>query len=185
MTHLSRRRFVAALAAAPSLAALPSWARAASAAPTAAGSRALKFAHLHTGERLSVEYFAQGAYLPDALAEINRLLRDFRTAEVKPIDPHLLDLLHGLAERTGTSRPFEIISAYRSPHTNEALRGKSAHSGVATRSLHMTGQAMDIRLADVSLPDLRRAALSMGAGGVGYYPESRFVHVDTGRVRAW
>ncbi|AKJ29980.1 YcbK family protein [Caldimonas brevitalea] len=147
--------------------------------------RVLMFDHLHTGERLEVEYFSGGTYLQDALGEVNQLLRDFRTGEVSTIDPKLLDLLHGLRQRTGSRQPFQIISGYRSPQTNAALRGKSAHSGVATRSLHMTGQAVDIRVADVALADLRKAALSMAAGGVGYYPDSRFVHVDTGRVRTW
>jgi len=171
--HYSRRRFVVLLAAV----AVPCRGIA------QPSTRALRFAHLHTGERLAVEYFSGGAYLPDALAAVNHLLRDFRTGDVHVIDAALLDLLHELAALTGTAQPFQIISGYRAPVTNEALRSRSG--GVASGSLHLTGQAVDIRLADVALPRLRNAALAMRSGGVGYYPGSDFVHVDTGRVRAW
>lgn len=146
-------------------------------------TRELGFAHTHTGERLTIEYFSGGSYLQDALATINHFLRDFRTSEVHPIDPDLLDLLHGLTGLTGSRQPFQVISAYRSPATNEMLRHRS--EGVAAGSLHMKGQAIDIRLADVPLTRLRNAALAVGRGGVGYYPASHFVHVDTGRVRIW
>lgn len=174
----TRRRFLLQAGACAAAAALPLAARARADAP-----RALQFLHLHTGERLSVEYFDAGRYLPDALEAVNRLLRDFRTDDVHPIDPELLDVLHRVATLTGTHRPFEIISGYRSPRTNAALRERS--DGVATRSLHMDGRAIDVRLADVALPQLRAAALSLRAGGVGYYPASNFVHLDTGRVRFW
>ncbi|WP_119155148.1 DUF882 domain-containing protein [Caldimonas tepidiphila] len=164
--------------AVPALA-VPALARAHAAEP-----RTLTFSHLHTGERLvDIEYFSGGSYLPDALGEINRLLRDFRTGEVAPIDPQLLDLLHGLSQLTGSTQPFQIISAYRSPATNAMLRARS--TGVASGSLHLSGRAIDIRVADVPLARLRQAALALGRGGVGYYPGSNFVHVDTGRVRAW
>ena len=172
MSKLNRRHFVAALAA------LPLAARALPAEP-----RVLTFSHLHTGERLEVEYFSRGDYLPDALGAVNQLLRDFRTGDVGVMDPALLDLLHGLRSRTGTQRPFQVISGYRSPATNRMLHERS--NGVATKSLHMNGQAIDVRLADVPLARLRDAALSLGRGGVGFYPGSDFVHVDTGRVRAW
>lgn len=178
MTHLSRRGFVAALAAAAPLVAVPRWAGARATEP-----RELSFNHLHTGEQLSIVYFSAGAYLPDALAATNHLLRDFRTGDVGVIDPQLLDLLHGLAATTGTRRPFQIISGYRSPATNQMLRKRS--HGVASGSLHMQGQAIDVRLGDVALDRLRDVALALGRGGVGYYPGSDFVHVDTGRVRAW
>ncbi len=178
---LSRRSFVRACAfgaPAAALATLPSLARAAAPAP-----RALRFDHLHTGERLNVEYFNAGDYVPDALAAVDHLLRDFRTEDVGHIDPTLLDLLYRLTLSTRTAKPFQIISGYRSPATNAMLHARS--SGVATRSLHMTGQAIDIRLADVPLGALRQASLSLRGGGVGLYPKSNFVHVDTGRVRAW
>lgn len=172
MPALSRRRFVTALAGAPL------FAQARETEP-----RVLSFSHLHTGERLEVEYFSGGRYLSDALVEVNHLLRDFRNGEVGPIDPALLDLLHALRTKTASERPFEIISGYRSPATNRMLHERS--SGVATKSLHMSGQAIDIRVAGVPLASLRDAALSLGRGGVGFYPGSNFVHVDTGRVRAW
>ena len=149
----------------------------------AAGVRALRFTHTHTSERLAIEYFSGGSYMPDALRTMNYFLRDFRTGDVHEIDPELLDLLYRLARVTATSKPFEVISAYRSPATNEMLRHRS--EGVAAGSLHMNGQAIDIRLADVPLPRLRQAALDARRGGVGYYPASAFVHVDTGRVRMW
>jgi uncharacterized protein YcbK (DUF882 family) len=146
-------------------------------------ARSLNFLHTHTTERLKIEYFSGGQYVPGALAELNHFLRDFRTGDVHTIDPGLLDLLHQLGDATGASRPFQVISGYRSPKTNAALR---AHSeAVASGSLHMKGQAIDIRLADVPLPKLRAAALALRKGGVGYYPSSDFVHVDTGRVRTW
>lgn len=145
--------------------------------------RALRFTHTHTGEHLALEYFSGGAYLPDALLAVNSFLRDFRTGGVHDIDPHLLDLLHAITGATETSKPFQVISGYRSPATNEMLRHRS--EGVAAGSLHMAGQAIDIRLADVPLLKLRQAALSARRGGVGFYPASDFVHLDTGRVRMW
>jgi uncharacterized protein YcbK (DUF882 family) len=175
--RLSRRAFVASVAGAVPVLAMPRnlWAL-----PVKA--RALDFVHTHTGERLSVEYY-DGGYLPDALTTVNHFLRDFRTGDVHTIDPGLLDLLHHLTHLTGSIRPFQVISGYRSPATNEMLRHRS--EGVASGSLHMQGQAIDIRLADVPLATLRNAALVTRRGGVGYYPASDFVHVDTGRVRTW
>ena len=173
----SRRLFLKTVATAAPLLFLPKVALADT------GARALSFLHTHTAERLKIEYFSGGQYVPGALAEVNHFLRDFRTGDVHTMDPGLLDLLHQLANTTGASRPFQVISGYRSPKTNATLR---AHSeAVASGSLHMKGQAIDIRLADVPLPKLRSAALSLKKGGVGYYPSSDFVHVDTGRVRAW
>lgn len=145
--------------------------------------RSLAFDHLHTGEKLVVDYFVDGAYVAPALASVDRLLRDFRTGDVAVIDTALLDLLHRLTILTSSKRPFQIISGYRSPATNAALHQHS--SGVASGSLHMRGQAIDIRLADVPLATLRDAARAVRGGGVGYYPASDFVHVDTGRVRTW
>lgn len=179
---LSRRRFLHAALAAPVLAsAAPLYA-----APhyTAAfAPRELHFLHTHTGEKLAVEYCSGTGYLPDALATVNQFLRDFRTGEVHDIDPSLLDLLHRVRSLTESTRPFEVISGYRSPVTNATLRQRS--EGVAAHSLHMVGQAIDIRLNDVPLKTLREAALSIKGGGVGYYAASNFVHVDTGRVRFW
>jgi uncharacterized protein YcbK (DUF882 family) len=177
MTPCSRRRFIGTLTAAVPTLAVSGRLTASS------GTRSLRFTHTHTGERLAIEYFAGNAYLPDALATVNHFLRDFRTEEVHEIDSSLLDLLHSLAAVTETSRPFQVISGYRSPATNEMLRHHS--EGVAAGSLHMVGQAIDIRLADVPLATLRQAALGIRRGGVGYYPVSDFVHVDTGRIRTW
>lgn len=181
VTVRSRRRFLATLATtlvAPS-ALLPGRANAL-AAPAA---RKLAFVHTHTGERLSTVYAEEGAYVPDALAAIDRLLRDHRTGEIHPIDPALLDQLAALTELTGGSGCYEVICGYRSPKTNAMLRERS--SGVAKGSLHLQGRAIDVRLPGVPLAKLRDAARHMAAGGVGYYPKSDFIHVDTGRVRSW
>jgi uncharacterized protein YcbK (DUF882 family) len=178
MKACSRRAFLGTLVAATPIIAAPRRLLAES-----IGIRSLRFTHTHTGERLAIEYFSGGTYLPDALVTVNYFLRDFRTGDVHEIDPGLLDLLHGLTAVTETSRPFQVISGYRSPATNEMLRHRS--EGVAAGSLHMKGQAIDIRLGDVPLAKLRQAALDARRGGVGYYPASDFVHVDTGRVRMW
>jgi uncharacterized protein YcbK (DUF882 family) len=176
-----RRRFVAGLGAALAapLITLPRAARAADATQT------LHFLHTHTNEVLEVTYAVAGRYVASALENVRHFLRDFRNGAMHDIDPALLDQLHRLAAATCTKAPFEVISGYRSPETNTMLQ-KQGH-GVATNSLHLQGRAIDIRLADVTLEDLRDAALSMRAGGVGYYPsaESNFVHIDTGRVRTW
>ncbi|HET9699281.1 MAG TPA: DUF882 domain-containing protein [Burkholderiales bacterium] len=149
----------------------------------AAAPRGISFQHTHTGEALSLTYAVGDEYLPQALRALDHLLRDHRTHAVHPMDPALLDQLHRLAEITGTRSPFQIISGYRDPRTNAMLRSRSG--GVARHSLHLEGRAVDVRLADVPLPDLRDAALSLKAGGVGFYRESNFVHLDTGRVRHW
>jgi uncharacterized protein YcbK (DUF882 family) len=145
--------------------------------------RVLSLVSTHTSERLSVPYFGDGGYLTEGLGRLNRLLRDHRTGDEHPIDPRLFDLLHDLRLATGTRTPFQVISGYRSAATNAHLRQGSG--GVASRSLHMDGRAIDVRLGDVSSAALRDAALELRRGGVGYYPSSDFVHVDTGRVRAW
>lgn len=146
-------------------------------------ARQLRFTHTHTNERLTVEFFSGQSYGREALASVNHFLRDFRTGDVHQIDPALLDLLDRLAATTGTREPYQVISGYRSPATNEMLRQHSER--VASGSLHMQGKAIDIRLGDVPLKRLRDAALSLKVGGVGFYPGSNFVHVDTGRVRSW
>jgi uncharacterized protein YcbK (DUF882 family) len=151
--------------------------------PLASARRALSFENLHTGEVLDLVYWAEGRYLPDATQRIEYLLRDFRNNKTHAIDPRLLDLLTVLRARLDTRAPFLVISGYRSPETNAMLHRKS--EGVATNSLHMQGQAIDIRIADRSLESLHSTALDLKAGGVGYYPRSDFVHVDVGRVRRW
>ena len=145
--------------------------------------RELAFYNLHTGESLKTDYWAEGDYLPDAMANIDYILRDFRTNQVLPIDPQLLDLLNGLRSTLGTTQPFQIISGYRSPATNFTLATNS--DGVAKGSLHMQGKAIDLRIEGTALGDLRQAAMGLQGGGVGYYPKSNFVHVDVGRVRHW
>ncbi len=145
--------------------------------------RALSFEHLHTGESLSIEYAADGTYVPRALAEIDHVLRDHYNGAVHPIDPELLDILNAVARETGTRRPFQVISGYRSPATNEMLRSRGG--GVARNSMHLQGRAVDVRLADVDSAVLRDIGLALKRGGVGYYRKSDFVHLDTGRVRRW
>ena len=146
-------------------------------------SRSLSFYNLHTGESLKTTYFVKGEYIPGALQEINFILRDWRQNEVKPIDPALLDLLAGIQRRLETSQPFQIISGYRTPKTNAMLHFRS--EGVAVHSLHLDGKAIDITVEGCSLKNVRRAAMSMFGGGVGYYPRTGFIHVDTGRIRFW
>jgi uncharacterized protein YcbK (DUF882 family) len=147
--------------------------------------RSLRFEHTHTGEKLALTYAVGDQYVASALDQIEHFLRDFRNGATHAIDPGLLDQLHLLSAATATRAPFQVISGYRSPATNAMLR-REGH-GVAAQSLHLQGKAIDIRLADIALADLRDAALSLRAGGVGFYPSpaSDFVHVDTGRVRRW
>jgi uncharacterized protein YcbK (DUF882 family) len=183
--ELNRRRFLGMGAAATAAALVASRAQAA-VAPKTAPERVLSFFNTHTGERLKAAYCCGGVYQPEALKNINHILRDFRANEIKPIDPKLLDLLHELGGTLETDQPFHIISGYRSPQTNAILRERGgAQTGVASHSLHMDGKAIDIRLPGVKLDYLRGAARSLKLGGVGYYPSSNFVHVDTGRVRHW
>jgi uncharacterized protein YcbK (DUF882 family) len=145
--------------------------------------RALSMVSTHTGEQLEVRYFQDGKYLPEALTRLHRLLRDHRSGDVAAIDPALFDQLHALASCAGCVPHYEIISGYRSPATNEKL--SQASSGVAKRSLHMDGRAIDVRLKGLPTARLRDLALAMKGGGVGYYAKSNFVHLDTGRVRSW
>ena len=176
---LTRRRFVSACASLAGLLVVPQVL--ASVAPES--SRGLSFYHTHTGERETIVYWHDGDYSEPGLAAANYLLRDFRTEELVEMDRNLLDLLYALRLSTGEEGEFQIISAYRSPKTNKMLR--NASSGVAKRSLHMQGKAIDIRFCACGLKSLRDKAISLKAGGVGYYPDSNFIHVDTGRVRYW
>jgi uncharacterized protein YcbK (DUF882 family) len=145
--------------------------------------RSVALDNIHTGEKLRAEYWADGEYDSAALSQVNHVLRDYRNGEVHAIAPALLDLLWVLRAQLGATAPYEVISGYRSPETNARLHAES--SGVAAKSLHMQGMAIDIRVADRSLADLHSAALGLRAGGVGYYPGPDFVHVDVGRVRRW
>jgi uncharacterized protein YcbK (DUF882 family) len=178
---IGRRRLLGmglAAAAASTLAPAGAWA---SLPP--APERSLAFHNTHTDESLKATYWKNGTADHGALADINRILRDFRTGDVFQMDVKLLDLLAELHRRTGSKQPFQIISGYRSPKTNATLAAES--NGVAKHSLHMDGMAIDIRLADVPLQKLHDTAVAMKLGGVGIYPQSNFVHVDTGRVRYW
>jgi uncharacterized protein YcbK (DUF882 family) len=165
-------------------------AAAAAAFPIAASARArlfpertLNFYNIHTGEHLRAAYWTEGGYQSGVLDEINFLLRDYRTGEVKAIDPSLLDLLHSVNHVLKSSQSFHVVSGYRSAATNAMLAERS--SGVAKHSMHIEGKAIDVYLPDRSLRDLHRVALALRKGGVGYYPESDFVHMDVGRVRSW
>lgn len=186
-TNNSRRRFlkntvVAATVAASSGLILP---KQALAVPHGEGGMCeLTFRNLHTGEKFSGAYRVGDQYLLGALNQVNTVLRDFRTGDVHPIDPQLMDIIFTMQKLAGAEgKKFEIISGYRSPKTNAMLRGRS--SGVAKKSYHMKGQAIDLRLPGVSTARLRDIAKSLKAGGVGYYASSDFVHIDTGRVRSW
>lgn len=175
---LSRRRFLTlgagaalALVAGPALA-----------IPTV-GERRLGFVNLHTGEALQATYWQDGQYIAEELAAINHVLRDFRVSEVGHMDPRLLDMLYVTQQKLALNEPFQVISGYRSPKTNAMLRRTS--SGVAKKSRHMLGQAIDVRLPGDGLKHLLRAAYELRAGGVGYYPKSAFIHLDTGPYRSW
>lgn len=180
--HLTRRRFLklgaflaAGLVLPPSLHAIPR--------PDARGEHRLKFFNTHTQERLEVCYLRDGQYHPEAIEAVNNILRDHRTNEVHPIDLRLLDLLHGIRTKAGQDSCLHIISGYRSPATNAKLRRRSR--GVARKSLHMLGYAVDIRIPGVRTSTVRKIAMGLKQGGVGYYRKSDFVHVDIGPVRTW
>ena len=161
--------------------ATPAWANIPSS--LSAKPRTLSFYHTHTRERLDIIYAQSGEYDLDALAKINNYLRDFRTSEVHPIDPEVLDILWTIQQKMCCNNTYEVISGYRSPKTNQQLRKKS--NGVAKRSLHMKGQAIDVRITGEKTKTVRDCAISLKSGGVGYYAKSDFVHLDTGRVRSW
>lgn len=145
--------------------------------------RVLCFYNLYTHENLEAVYWYKGEYLPQSLDDINYILRDIRTGRVGSIDTHLLDLLFAIQQRLGTTEPFQIVSGYRTPQSNALLRKKK--KGVAKRSFHIFGKAADIRIPGFSTKEVRQAAKSLKGGGVGYYPQSHFVHVDVGPVRYW
>lgn len=151
----------------------------------AISERKLSFYHTHTGKRLDVVFSRNGDYVPAALEEINHFLSDFRTGDTVDMDPELLDLIYDVRESLGSDGAYQVVSAYRSPKTNEMLRGRSTNSGVARKSQHLLGKAIDVRLEGVATAVLRDKAIAMQRGGVGYYEASDFVHMDTGRVRRW
>ncbi|QPK63893.1 YcbK family protein [Methylomonas sp. LL1] len=179
---MSRRRFIRHLACG-SLLTLGSPVIAEAAKARFPAHKSLALQNLNTGDKLKLTYFEKGRYIKSALQEIDYVLRDYRTGDVHRIDPALLDQLHELKLMLGVNRPFEIICGYRSPLTNAHLHHHG--SGVANNSLHMQGRAIDIRLEGHDTKHVKNAALVMRRGGVGYYPKSDFVHLDTGKFRTW
>ena len=145
--------------------------------------RVVTLANAHTGDKFKGEYWANGRYLPDAFGDIKKLMRDHRTNDIFPIDPRLMDILYVVQRRLENFNSFRVFSGYRSPKTNAMLRRKG--EGVARNSLHMSGQAIDLQLPGSRLSSLKKAAIDVKSGGVGFYPRSDFVHIDTGRVRHW
>lgn len=143
----------------------------------------IAFVHTHTGESIAVDFKKDGAYVPEAVERLERFLRDHRNGQMHDIDPKLFDILFTIQQRVGVETPFHLVSCYRSPATNEMLRRRSR--GVAKNSMHTRGRAIDVRLPGVDTAVLRDIALELEEGGVGYYEESDFIHVDTGRVRRW
>ncbi|WP_264759718.1 YcbK family protein [Thermohalobaculum sediminis] len=145
--------------------------------------RSLALVNRRTGEWIKSVYWLEGEYIPEALDAMNHILRDWRQDQATPMDPTVLDILaatHGLLD---TSEPFEIISGYRTPDTNQMLRNRS--KGVASNSYHMKGMAVDVTLKSRSVRQISGAGQSLKAGGVGKYSRSQFVHLDSGPVRDW
>jgi uncharacterized protein YcbK (DUF882 family) len=152
-------------------------------AVASAGSRSIAFVHTHTGESISAEFKRDGVFDREGVESLNRFLGDHRNGKIQDMDPELFDILYEIRERAGSDAPFHLISAYRSPETNAMLRRTT--SGVAKKSMHTHGRAIDVRLPGVDTKVLRNIALELEQGGVGYYESSDFIHVDTGRVRRW
>ena len=178
---ISRRRVLMATGA---LAGTALWARSSIGAPDPSlKTRRIALVNLHTGERLETEYFRDDAYVTDALAAIDVLLRDFRSGEKHAMDPKLMDYLVDAAAQVRVPPVYSVISGYRSPETNERLHERSG--GVSQHSLHMQGRAIDVRMTGVDCADLAACAQDLKRGGVGYYRASKFVHLDTGAFRTW
>ena len=175
-----RRSFLKSSVVVASALSMPALARAAAAQPN---ERVLRLYNTHTGESLKSVFWAEGQFVPDALADINKLLRDHRSNTVAAIDPQLLVLLEGVSAKFGSKDLLHVISGYRSPETNRKLA--AASGGVARHSMHLEGKAIDVRMPGRDLASLHKAAMAAKGGGVGYYPESQFVHMDTGRPRHW
>jgi uncharacterized protein YcbK (DUF882 family) len=153
-------------------------------AAPATGEHELSLFNTHTNERLMIVYRRGSDYVPGALAKLDYFLRDHNTNEVRHFDPHLYDILSDLTAKVGHANgEIDIVCGYRTPSTNAALRERT--NGVAKNSLHIQAEAIDLRMPGVNTLTLRRAALALARGGVGYYPHSDFIHVDVGRVRQW
>lgn len=147
------------------------------------GTYSVSFSNQRSGETFSGVYRVGNKYLPQAFERINYVMRDVREDEIFPMDPRVVDIISLVHKYLQTDEPYTLLSGYRSPHTNAMLR--SSGEGVAKRSLHMSGQAIDVRLGEISAQNIRKAAVKLGAGGVGYYPKSGFVHMDSGAFRTW
>jgi uncharacterized protein YcbK (DUF882 family) len=145
--------------------------------------RSLSFFHTRTQQELTINYGSGKAYDRNALAQINKFLRDYQTGQIHSIDPKLLDILWAVQQEMGRNGVYEVISGYRSPRTNRELRGET--SGVARQSLHMKGKAIDIRFSGANIGQIHQCAMAMQSGGVGYYPKAGFVHLDSGDYRTW
>ncbi|NMH64176.1 DUF882 domain-containing protein [Shewanella salipaludis] len=176
----ARRQLLLGLGGAAMFSVIPSKAMA---SRSTQGSRALSLYNRHTGEHGGGAYWIDGHYQSDVMSDFSHLLRDHRQNLAVPMDKRLYDILYSLRETLDTRDDIHVISGYRSPVTNAMLAAKSG--GVAKQSYHMRGMAMDIAIPSVKLKNLRDAALSLKLGGVGYYPDSGFVHVDCGPVRHW
>ncbi len=176
---LLTRRGVLALGGAAAVALLAPRRVLADVAPT----RRIVLHNTHTAETLATDYCRDGRYCADSLADVSRVLRDHRNGAEHAIDPALLDLLCIAATRCGRDAEFEVISGYRSPESNAAMHARS--NGVAAHSLHMEGRAIDVRLVGCDLARLRDEGHALSRGGVGFYRDLQFVHLDTGRVRTW
>ena len=175
-----RRSFLKSSVVLASVIGMPALAKAAQPAPA---ERTLRLYNTHTGESLRSVFWAEGQFIPDALKDINKLLRDHRNDKIAEMDPKLIVLLNDVSDKFGDNQVLHIISGYRSPESNAKLA--AASNGVARHSMHMEGKAIDIRMPGKDLAQLHKAAMAMKSGGVGYYPDSQFVHMDTGRVRYW
>jgi uncharacterized protein YcbK (DUF882 family) len=149
------------------------------------GARTISLHNLHTEEKIKVDYWIDGKYQPEALAELDLVLRDHRQNEVCSMDPKLIDILHNIQNATvgNADKHVQILSAYRSPTTNSNMRRYKR--GVAKNSFHMVGQAVDIRIPGVGNYDVFRAAQNLKEGGIGYYGRTGFIHLDTGTYRTW
>ena len=145
--------------------------------------RTIKLYNTHTGEHLKATYWAKDHFVLSEIEKLNYFLRDFRTGDVKEFDIKLFDLLYAIQLIRDTNKPFRVLSGYRSPKTNEMLRHKS--EGVAKNSFHLKAKAIDINLPGTELGDLKRLSMFLRRGGVGYYPKSGFMHIDTGPIRYW
>lgn len=178
----TRRGLLTAFAA-TAITAAPSFANAAGFLRGGGDIRRIKMYSGRTGERIDMIYWIEGDYIEDAVREVHHFMRDWRTNDVKSIDLRTIDIMAAAHNLMDASEPYTLLSGYRSPKTNAMLRARS--SGVAKNSLHLKGQAADLRLNSRSVNQMARAAAACKAGGVGRYSGSNFVHMDCGPVRSW